>query len=470
MKRAILFVLAGLLAPALLPAAERKPLPKDLPPLGEDRPLPKPALAVSKLPNGLTVWTWPRPGVPRFVAVLAVRGGTAADPGGMEGIAELLADTLKEGTATRTSRRIAEELQSVGGEISASASDDAIYVTVNALASGVATALDILADVARAASFPAAEVELARGNAIQGLLARESTPEFLAQKAFARAVFGDHPYHIVAPSKETLQAATPEALRREFTRRFRPEGALLVVVGDVDGAAVSAAVTRAFGPWKGTGEGPAATPPAPAAGPRKLLVVSRPGSVQSSIMVGRPTPTVTDSDYFPLLVGNTICAGSFLSSRLVENIREDKGYTYSPGGSVQTMQKGGLLAVNADVRNEVTGGALLEIFYELDRMGSTLATDEEVSRAKRFQSGLYLLRNQIQGAVARTLASNWVNGLPPEALGEFVTKVSAVTADEVRAVGRTVFPSVTQTVVVVGDEPKIREEIGEFGPVVSVQP
>jgi zinc protease len=469
MKRAILFALAGLLAPALLLAAERKPLPKDLPPFGEDKPLPKPDLAVSTLPNGLTVWTWPRPGVPRFVAVLAVRGGTAADPKGMEGIAELLADTLKEGTATRTSRRIAEELQSVGGEISASASDDAIYVTVSALTSGVAAALDVLADVARAASFPAAEVELARGNAIQGLLARESTPEFLAQKAFARAVFGDHPYHVVAPSKETLQAATPELLRREFARRFRPEGALLVVVGDVDGTAASAAVTRSFGPWKGTGEGPAATAPAPAAGPRKLLVVSRPGSVQSTIMVGRPTPTVTDPDYFPLLVANTICAGSF-TSRLVENIREDKGYTYSPRGSVQTMQKGGLLALSADVRNEVTGGALLEIFYELDRMGSTLATDEEMSRAKRYQSGLYLLRNQIQGAVARTLASNWVKGLPLEALGEFVTKVNAVTADQVRAVGRTVFPSATQTVVVVGDEPKIREEIGEFGPVASVQP
>jgi zinc protease len=469
MRRATVFALAGLLAPALLLAAEKKPLPKDLPPFGEDKPLPKPALAASTLPNGLTVWTWPRPGVPRFVAVLAVRGGTAADPKGMEGVAELLADTLKEGTATRSSRRIAEELQAVGGEISASAADDAIYVTVRALASGAATAIDVLADVARAASFPAAEVELAKGNALQGLLARESTPEFLAQKAFARAVFGDHPYHIVAPSKETLEAATPEGLRGEFARRFRPEGALLVVVGAVDGAVVSGAVTRAFGPWKGTGEGPAATPPVPAAGARRIFVVPRPGSVQSTITVGRPAPTVSDPDYFPLLVGNTICAGSF-GSRLVENIREDKGYTYSPGGSVATMQKGGLLTLDADVRNEVTAGTLLEIFYEMDRMGSTLASDEEMSRAKRYQSGLYLLRNQIQGSVARTLASNWVNGLPPEALGEFVAKANAVTAEQVRAVGRAVFPSVTQTVVVVGDEAKIREELAPFGPVASAQP
>ena len=469
MKRAISLVLAGLLAPAMLLAAEKKPLPKGLPPFGEDKPLPKPALAVSKLPNGLTVWTWPRQGVPRFVAVLAVRGGTAADPKGMEGIAELLADTVKEGTAARSSRRIAEELQSVGAEISASAADDAIYVTVSGLASGAATALEVLADVARSASFPAPEVELAKGNAVQALLARESTPQFLAQKAFAKAVFGEHPYHVVAPAKEVLEAATPDALRREFARRFRPESALLVVVGDVDAAAVSASVTRSFGPWKGAGEAPAPTPNPPPARARQIVVVPRAGSVQSTIVVGRPAPTVSDPAYFPLLVGNTICAGSF-TSRLVENIREDKGYTYSPRGSVQAMRRGGLLSVSADVRNEVTGGAVLEMLYELDRMGATIPTDEEMSRAKRYQSGLYLLRNQIQASVARTLASNWVNDLPPEALGEFVTKVNAVTGDQVRDVGKKVFPSATQTIVVVGDEAKIREELAPFGEIEAAQP
>jgi predicted Zn-dependent peptidase len=134
------------------------------------------------------------------------------------------------------------------------------------------------------------------------------------------------------------------------------------------------------------------------------------------------------------------------------------------------MPKGGLLTVQADVRNEVTGASLLEMFYELDRMGTTDPTEEELSRAKRFQSGLYLLRNQIQGSVARTLANNWVNGLPPEALGEFVPKVTAVTPAEVRAVGRKVYPSSTQTVVIVGDEAKVKDEIAGFGPAADVKP
>jgi predicted Zn-dependent peptidase len=470
-KNAILsaFVVVVALAASPLVAAEKKPLPRELPPFGEDKPLPVPSIAQSKLPNGLTVWVVARPGFPRAAAVLVVRGGSAADPKDAEGISELLADTLKEGTALRTSRQIAEELQAVGGDFGAEAAADAIYVTVSGLGSGAPKLVEVLADVAKSASFPAAEVELAKGNALQGLMARESTPEFLGQKALGNAIYGDHPYHVTAPSKETLSAATPALLKQEHARRFRPERALLVVVGNVDSAAVSTAVTRFFGPWKGTGEAPAATPASPGASARRILVVSRPGSVQSLILMGRPAATVTDPDYFPLLVANTICAGSF-GSRLVENIREDKGYTYSPRGGVSAREKGGLLTVRADVRNEVTAAALLEMFYEFDRMGATPPSAEEMSRAKRYQAGLYLLRNQIQGAVARTLATNWVNGLPPEALGEFVTKVNAVTPEQVRAAGRSFYPSVTQTVVVVGDEAKARAELAQFGTATTVQP
>jgi predicted Zn-dependent peptidase len=185
--------------------------------------------------------------------------------------------------------------------------------------------------------------------------------------------------------------------------------------------------------------------------------------------MGRPAATVTDPAYYPLLVANTICSGSF-GSRLTENIREDKGYTYSPGGGIAARAKGGLLTVRADVRTEVTAAALTEMFYEQDRMAATLPTDEELSRAKRYQGGLYLLRNQIQGAVAQTLASNWVNGLPPEALGEFVSKVNAVTADQVRDAGRAFFPSARQIVVVVGDEEKVKAEVAQFGESTVVQP
>jgi zinc protease len=469
MLRLGLAVAVGVLMAPALSAVEKKPFPKELPPFGEDKPLPVPSIAQSKLTNGLTVWVVKRGGYPRVTVKLAVRGGAAADPKESAGISDLLADTLKEGTTTRTSRQIAEELQSVGAEISADAAADAIYVTADGLGTGAPKILEIVADVVRNPTFPAAEFELARGNALQQLQAQEATPEYLSQKAFAKAVYGEHPYHVVGATKETLQAATPDQLKKEHARRFRPEGALLVVVGDVDAAAVTAAVNRFFGTWKGAGEAPAPVPPSPAAVPRRLFVVNRPGSVQSRIVMGRPVVTVTDPGYYPLLVANTICAGSF-GSRLVENIREDKGYTYSPGGSVQAREKGGLLNVRADVRTEVTGASVLEMFYELDRMGATAPTAEELSRAKRYQAGLYLIRNQIQGSMAQTLAGNWVNGLPPEALGEFVTRVNTVTADQVREAGQAFYPSAMQTVVVVGDEPKVRSELAQYGTLTTVQP
>jgi zinc protease len=152
----------------------------------------------------------------------------------------------------------------------------------------------------------------------------------------------------------------------------------------------------------------------------------------------------------------------------VRNIREDKGYTYSPGSSLSVYEKGGVHETQADVRTEVTGAALAEIFYEMDRMATTDVTDEELSRGKRAEGGLYLLRNQSQGAVANLLAQAWVRGLPPAALAEYVPKLNAVTKADVRRVARTYLPSARQTIVVVGEAAKVQEELAVFGAVERV--
>ena len=469
MKRILsLLAATALLAPAAF-AAEPPPLPKDLPAFGSDRPLPVPVIGKSTLPNGLTVWLVRRPAFPKVSAVLAVRGGTVADPAGMEGVSELLASTLKEGTAKKSSRQIAEELQTLGGDLSVSAGADAFYLRASALGTGTARLLDLLAGVALAPAFPAGEVGLAKENALQELEAREATPDYLASKAFATAVYGSHPYHVVSASRETIGKTTPELLRKEHARRFRPDQALLVIAGDLEEAATKAAVAKAFGAWKGEGAAIPAAPASPEARGREIFVVDRPGSVQSTVVSGRPGPKVSDADWYDVLVANTIYADAF-GSRLTQNIREQKGYTYSPSGDFTTRRAGSLLQIQADVRNEVTAATLLEVFYELDRMAATKPTAEELAGAKRYQGGLYLLRNQVQGAVASTLARNWVNGLPPEALAEFVPKVNAVTAEGVQAAGRKHFLSSSQTVVVVGDAKQIKPQLELFGAVKETKP
>jgi zinc protease len=459
---------ALLLAPAAGLASEKKPLPKDLPPFGADKPLPVAHVLRSVTPEGLTVWLVPRPGFPRVTAVLTVRGGTAADPKGAEGISELLAATLTEGTSSRSAQQVAEELQAVGGSINADPGTDAIYLLADGLSRGAERIIELLGDVARNPSFPPAELELARANALQALMARASTPEFVADKAFAAAVYGDHPYRLVAPEPAVLQAATRAQLQAEHARRFRPEGALLVVAGAFDPVALQGAIARAFGGWKGSGPPVAEVPAAPAARGRELVFVPRAGSVQSTLRVGRTAPAITEPDFFPLTVANGVF-GSGFASRLTENIREDKGYTYSPHSGYMTRRQGGQLEVGADVRNEVTAATLLEVFYELDRMGATEVPADELRTAQRLQTGFYLYRNQRQASQARQLAGLWLKGAPPEFLGEFVPRVNAVTAAQVRAAGRRYLASERQVVVVVGDE-AVKAELEQFGAVRVVKP
>jgi zinc protease len=200
--------------PAL--AAEEKPLPRELPPFGPDRPLPVPRIEQSTLEGGLTLWVVARPGLPRVAAVLAVRGGTAADPRGLEGASEVLAEVLKAGTATRSARQLAEAMQAAGGSLEVQADDDAIFLSASVLARGAGDALAILADVARNASFPDAEVELARANALQAHQVKLSSPDFLAHKALAEALYGDHPYRIVgaSPPCGPARRRSPAARRR----------------------------------------------------------------------------------------------------------------------------------------------------------------------------------------------------------------------------------------------------------------
>ncbi len=464
-----LVVLAAAASGAAL--AKQPPVtPKGLPAYGPDKPLPAPNIVAETLPNGVTVWIVPRPGFPKVDVAVVVRGGNASDPADLPGVSDVLASALKEGTASRTSRQIAEQTQAIGGTVDASATADAVFVDGDALATGAAALVEIVADLAQHPSFPGDEVELVKANALETLKAAESQPEFAADKAFRAAVYGDHPYRVISATEASIAKVTPALLKAEHARRFRPERALVLITGAVDPAALQPVVRNAFGGWKASGEAAAEVPPAPAAGnARTIVVVNRPGSVQSEVRVGRQTMKASDPDFHAMVVANTIFGGAF-SSRLTDNIREDKGYTYSPSSRATPRALGGLLQIRAAVRNDVTAGTLLEIFYELDRMGATLPTDEELARAKRYQTGLYLLTNSLNGAVVRTLATNWVNGLPPSSLAEFVPKVDAVTAAQVQEVGRKYMTSLTQTVAIGGDAAKIVPAVAQFGTAKVVQP
>jgi len=437
--------------------------PAGLPAYAKDKPLPALRIAKKTLANGLQVWVVPREGVPRVDMVLAVRNaGFGADDAAHPGFAEMLAGLLSEGTLKRDSRVIAETAQGLGGAVGAGASSDGLVISSYALASQAGPMMQLLAEVARMPSFPAKEVELAKANALQSLRVAEAQPGFRAGRALDRAVYGDHPYGHTAPSAESIESTTEALLRSEHAKRFRPENALLVIAGRIKEADAMKLASQAFGDWKASGPAPAATPGAPAAAKPARILLERPGSVQSTVRLGGTGIAATADDQVPLRLASTILGGGF-SSRVNIKLREEKGYTYGASAGARMMREGGGIVGGADVRNEVTGAALGEFFNEYKRIGSELIGPDEMRMHKRYVAGGYLLSNQMQRAVASTLAANWLVGLPAEFLAQYVPLMEKVTPEQVRDVSKKYFAPERQAIVVVGDARAVGEQLKVFG-------
>ncbi|WP_296949737.1 pitrilysin family protein [uncultured Massilia sp.] len=454
---------AALFATGFAPAFAADAPASAMPAYGKDKPLPTPHIAKKTLANGLQVWVVPRDGVPRVDMVLAVRGaGYGADDVAHAGFASMLAGLLNEGTAKRDSRAIAEAAQGLGGSVAAGAGNDGITVSANALASQAAPMMALLAEVTRTPSFPAKEVALAKANALQALRVAETQPRFRAERALNRAVYGDHPYGHTDPTVESINATTEALLRSEHAKRFRPERALLVIAGRIKEADALKLAQQAFGDWKASGAAAPEIAKAPAAASPARIVLERAGSVQSTIRLGSPGIAATNADQIPLRMASTILGGGF-SSRVNINLREEKGYTYGASAGARLLRDGGAIVGGADVRNEVTGAALTEYFNEYKRIGTELVSPEEMQMHKRYVAGGYLLSNQMQRAVAATLASNWLVGLPAEFLGQYVPLIDKVTPEQVRDVSKKYFAADKQSIVVVGDPKAVGEQLKAFG-------
>ena len=444
-------------------AGPSAPLPRDLPAYGADKPLPVAQIEKKTLANGLEVWVVPRDGLPRVDYVLAVRNaGFAADAADAPGFASLFAGLLGEGTVRRDSRAIAETAQSYGGSVGASASNDGVLVYADALTAHAAPMLSLLAEIARTPSFPENEVKLAQANALQGLKASEAQPSFKATRALLAATYGDHPYARVQPTEAGINGVTRAALQQAHAQRFHPDRALLVITGRVPAEEAFQLAEAAFGDWKVAGAEAPETPAARATATPARVLIQRDGSVQSTVRLGRPAIAATDPDYVPAILAGTVLGGGF-SSRVNQNLREDKGYTYGASAGFSPARAGGRVQAGADVRNEVTGASLQEFFKEFTRLAEEPVPAEELDDTKRYVAGGYLINNQMQGAVAATLASNWLVGLPSEFLASYVPKIREVDAAQVQAIAKKYFDPRDQSIIVVGDGEAIAEQLKSYG-------
>ena len=438
---------------------------KTPPPPGPARPLNLPKITEKKLPNGLTVVLAPLSNVPKVSAMLTFRSATtASDRDAHPGIAQIAASVANEGTDTRTSKQIKEELRSIGGTLSLGSDADSTTMVATSLSEFSTRLFDLMSDITQHPSFPETEVKLAQENTIQQIRAGRADPGFLVNERFQKAVFGNHPYSFVVPDEKSISALTRNDLRGFVTKFYIPNAAHLVVVGDIDVDKTFAEIEKAFAGWKSGTVPPDENPPVPKRDKRQIYFINRPGSIQSGIYIGNASIPRKDKDYFAIRTADTIYGGSFYS-RLTRNIRETKGYTYSPFSSSNTRLKTGSFLAGAFVRNEVTGPTLLEIFYELDRMRVLPVTDEELSAAKEYSTGNFSVELASQIGLASRISTIYTYELDKNFINDFRPKIEALTTADIQRAAAKYFDTYRAAIVIVGDWEKVKDQVTPFGEV-----
>ena len=433
--------------------------PRHLPALGEVRCSPELSHVDTVLPNGLRVVVVRKGNVPLVEMRLSIpfAGQTPAHAA----TAEVLAETMLTATARRDRIAIDTELALIGGEINTVVDPERLAIGGGALASGLPTLLDIVADALTGASYVDNEVARESARIVERLAVARTQPRIIAREALQQRRYGDHPYTREVPQAEDVAAVTPEGVRALHEAAVLPRGSTLVLVGDIDPDAAVTEIGEALGGWGAEGTA-AQLAPLPEISGNDALLVSRPGAVQSQIRLSAQALPRTDPRYAALQVAN-LTFGGYFSSRLVENIREDKGYTYSARSGFEFTPHGATVQVDADTASEVTAAALLETRYELGRLALVPPTEAEVESARQYAVGSLLITTSSQSGLASQLSALASVGLGVEWLVAHPERLARVSRDDVAGAALDFFAPSRFTGVVVGDAETLAPQLNALG-------
>ena len=413
------------------------------------------------LPNGLTVIVVEDARLPLVSYRLALRTGDAHDPSDLPGLMDMLTGLLTEGTETRTSREIADEVARLGATLQAGANSDYATVAASSLAVFCDQVLELLADVTLRPIFPENEVYLAKQNTKESLKQQRAQPSFLAGETVARVMFGEHPYHVTAPTPEAIDATTRDRLVEFHRSVFVANNAVLFVAGDVQQKTISDRIETLFGGWQPGSITTDEFPAPPARTSRVGYIIDRPGSAQANIVIANTGITRTSPDYFPLLIMHTVL-GANASSRLFMNLREEKGYTYGAYTSLDARRTAGTFRSTAEVRTAVTGDSLKEFFYELDRIRKEPVSEKEIADAKSYLTGVFPIRLETQEGLIDQLVQIKMYGLPEDYLEIYRNHIQAVTIEQVQEVANKYVRPDEAAIVIVGDAAQMLEQIKPY--------
>ena len=413
------------------------------------------------LANGLALVIVEDKRLPLVSYRLAFRTGDAHDPTGLPGLTDMMAGLLTDGTTSRTSRQIAEEVESMGATLHAGAGSDFTTLSASALSVFGDKILELMADVTLRPSFPENEVELSKQNTKESLKQQRAQPSFLANEMVSRVMFGDHPYGVIAPSPESIDATTRDRMVDFHRSVFVPNNAVFVVVGDVQCSVIENKIAGLFGGWERREPKLDQFPEPPDRASRSAYIIDRPGSAQSNIVIANKGINRTTPDYFPLLLMHTVL-GATASSRLFMNLREDKGYTYGAYSNLDTRRTAGTIRATAEVRTPVTGDSLKEFFYELNRISSEPVSEKEISDAKSYLTGVFPIRLETQEGLIDQLVQIKMLGLPDDYLQVYREQVQAVTIDQIQRVAQKYVKPDEAAIVIVGDGAQVVEQLEPY--------
>ncbi len=459
-RRAVLFSLALVpVLPALLAA--------QMPPPAAPRPFEFPKHAKKVLPNGLTVFVVEDTRQPLVSFSLQILAGGASEPSSKAGLSSLTASLLREGTATRSSQEISKAVDLTGGSLGASSSDDVTSVSGTFMKSYATRGMELLADIVQNPKFEQAEIDRRMRQLQSSLAVQYNSAEYLAPLLAARGILGTHPYaYPGGGTPETLRNIGRDDIVAFHKTHYSPARAYLAVAGDMKPEEAFALVEKHLGGWKTPAPSELKLPPPPAA-QAKVLVLDKPDSNQTQIVIGQPGVARNHPDYVALSVANQIFGGSF-NSRLNLKLRANEGLTYGASSSLTPQRQAGLFTLATSTRTEKTNEAIQFMVDLLKDWKKNPATPEEFAEAKNYLIGVFGLSLETSSAVAQRVVNTAIYGLPENYWTNYRKELEALTMEQtVAAVQRFLQPE-QMTTVTVGNSAQYAEGLAKLGPVTKL--
>ncbi len=455
MKSFYIFLLALLFIPAGFVNAQEKELP---PEGGTPKNFNLPDKEVVQFDNGLKLVMVPYGAIPKASILISIKTGNINEDENQVWLCDLLADLMQEGSTSRTAQQIADEVAGMGGNLNIGVGAHTTSLSTSVLYEFVPDAIELMADVLRNPKWPEAELDRLKNDMKRSLAVQLSRPRAQAMRDFYASLYPDHSYGRVFPTESQVDSYTVADIQEFYDSQFGARRTTIYVAGNFDEGAVKEAVEKAMADWKEGQE--AEYPVAKAVTSNKVQIIDRPDAPQSTIYFGLPVPDPSHPDYLALDVTNSILGGSF-ASRITSNIREDKGYTYSPTSVLAANYKTGLWYEMADVTTEHTGASISEIRKEIERLQEEPPSAEELEGILNYESGIFVLQNSTPRGIIGQLIFLDTHELDESFLKNKVANMLAVSPEKVSELTRKYIKPENMTLIVVGDKAKIEDQIQE---------